>query len=289
MNSWHSALDDGSVAQFTMDIMVAGGSPTPPQPPHFRGLHHVVTASFGDSNLFVFDLLRCTVHGIVSEVTAKDPLFWNNTLLPITIGVLGAAVGVLPVHCACLSSKGEGLLIAGVSGAGKSTLSVALAQRGFDFVSDDWTYLSYRDAKLVANGTAAPVKLLPDAVQHYPVLKQQTLRHSLNGELAYEVSAEQHLSATIVHQCEPRRFIFLERSNRPGSELIPIPATQIESYLEASVESLPRQLAAAAQHRRALMMRLTELPCWTYRYGGPPQFAAQELSRLFPIGVGESL
>jgi hypothetical protein len=59
--------------------------------------------------------------------------------------------------------------------------------------------------------------------------------------------------------------------------------------LDSSVELLPAQLAAAAERRRNLMMKLAELPCWIYRYGGPPQFAAQELSRLFPTGAGTAV
>ena len=73
--------------------------------------------------------------------------FWDRILLPIALGVLGPALGVVPVHSACLAIDGAGLLIAGASGAGKSTLSVALAQEGFDFISDDWTYLSLNHGK----------------------------------------------------------------------------------------------------------------------------------------------
>ena len=99
--------------------------------PHFRGLHHVVTASFGRSNMFVFDILRRTLSASVSAAVARDDRFWKEKLIPITLGVLGAAMGLVPVHCACLELDGDGLLIAGVSGAGKSTLSVALSEDGF--------------------------------------------------------------------------------------------------------------------------------------------------------------
>jgi HPr Serine kinase C-terminal domain len=271
-----------------MDISVAAGCTKPRRRPHFRGLHHIVVASFGESDVFVFDLLRRTVRGVISETTAQDALFWNATMLPIAVGVLGATVGVLPVHCACLSNQGEGLLIAGTSGAGKSTLSVALAQHGFDFVSDDWTYLSHQDGRLLAHGMSTPVKLLPDAVRHFPLLEGQTLRHTLNGELAYEVSAELDVGARVISRCKPRRVIFLVRSDEPTSELISIPTTQTRAYLEASVEQLPPQLASVARQRATLMRRLAELPCWTYRYGGTPQFAARELKRLFPATASET-
>jgi hypothetical protein len=288
LDSWHPLINENDDVRFTMDIMVIAGTTACRRHPHFRGLHHVVVASFGESDMFVFDLLRHAVTAVVSEATALDTLFWNATLLPITIGVLGAAVGVLPVHSACLSSRGEGLLIAGVSGAGKSTLSVALAQHGFDFVSDDWTFVSHKDDKLLAHGMGLPVKLMPDAVRHYPVLKHQPLRYALNGELAYELNAELSVGANVIGCCEPRHVIFLERTNEPISQLTPILSTQTRTYLEASVEPLPPQLASAVLQRTDLITKLVELPCWTFRYGGTPQFGAQELGRLFSASARDA-
>src|SRR5580698_3328613 len=104
--------------QFTMRIAVDETSPEVAAHPHFRGLHHVVTASFGRSNIFVSDVLRRTLSATVSCTVARDHRFWKEKLIPITLGVLGAAMGVVPVHCACLEFDGSGLLIAGVSGAG---------------------------------------------------------------------------------------------------------------------------------------------------------------------------
>ncbi len=160
---------------FTMRVVVDESSNEAAGEPHFRGLHHVVTASFGESNVFVFDILRRTLSASVSGVVAGDCGFWREKLIPIALGVLGAAMGLVPVHCACLESEGDGLLIAGVSGAGKSTLSVALSEAGFNYVSDDWTYVSQTSDGIVAHGTSAPVKLLPDAVMHFQNLQGRSL------------------------------------------------------------------------------------------------------------------
>src|SRR5438270_9079634 len=154
---------------------------------HFRGMQHLVTAAFGRSNVFVFDILRRTLSASVSATIARDDLFWKEKLIPICLGVLGSAMGLVPVHCACLEWDGDGLLIAGVSGAGKSTLSVALSEDGFNYVSDDWLYISRRGGGVVAHGTSAPVKLMPDAVGHFQSLQGHSLQRSMNGELAYEV------------------------------------------------------------------------------------------------------
>ena len=271
-----SARDSG-VSRFSMQIVVNEGVKESAGSPHFRGLHHIVTASFGSSNVFVFDLLRWSLSASVSASVARDIRFWKERLIPITLGVLGAAIGLVPVHCACLASKGDGLLIAGMSGAGKSTLSMALTQTGFNYVSDDWTYMSAQGGQLVAHGTSAPVKLLPDAVQHFQSLSSHSLQTSMNGELAYEVDVLQAFGASVERACEPRWLVLLERIQQAGCEFARMPSTEAQEYLNSTVERLPTQLPEASVRRAQIIESISLLPCWSLRYGGPPQFAAKQL------------
>jgi hypothetical protein len=248
--------------------------------PHFRGLHHVVTASFGKSNVFVFDILRRSLVASVSAAVARDSRFWKEKMIPITLGVLGSAMGLVPVHCACLELDGEGLLIAGVSGAGKSTLSVALSKVGFNYVSDDWTYISRVPDGIVAHGTSAPVKLLPDAVEHFRSLQKHCLQRSMNGELAYEVDIAEAFGARVERACEPRWLIFLERTQEAGAVFAPISSAEARSYVNSSVERLPPQLYEAVAMRQQTIECVASLPSWRFRYGGTPQFAAKELQEF---------
>jgi hypothetical protein len=263
--------------QFTMRLAVNESWDDVVGEPHFRGLHHVVTASFDSSNVFVFDILRRTVSASVSSRLVRDHRFWKEKLIPITLGVLGAAIGLVPVHCACLELDGDGLLVAGVSGAGKSTLSVALAESGLNYVSDDWTYISRRQAGIVAHGTSAPVKLLPDAVGHFRALQRHNVQTSMNGELAYEVDIADTFGAHVARECEPRWFVFLERMQRLGSEFTPLSPLEAKSYVSSSVERLPAELQEAAEMREQTIESMSQLPCWRFQYGGTPRFAAEEL------------
>jgi hypothetical protein len=265
------------LSRFSMRIAVDESVGEGVGEPHFRGLHHVVTASFGGSNVFIFDVLRRTISANVSGVVARDYRFWKERMIPIALGVLGAAMGLVPVHCACLELEGDGLLIAGASGAGKSTLSVALSSAGFSYISDDWTYVSQRSGGLVAYGTSAPVKLLPDAVEHFECLQGHTVQRSMNGELAYEVDIVDTFGAQVERKCEPRWLIFLERTQRAGAELTSMSSAETRSYVNSSVERLPKQLYEAAALRQQTIEGVASLPCWRFRYGGTPTFAAQQL------------
>jgi hypothetical protein len=263
---------------FSLEVMVNHGD-AGSAAPHFRGLQHLVFASFGPSNIFLFDLLRKKVTATVSARTVADRAFWDRILLPIAMGVMGPAVGVLPIHAACLAMGGRGVLIAGASGAGKSTLSVALAQAGFDFLADDWSYLALQQNELVAHGMSVPAKLLPDAVNYFPVLARHAVGVSLNQELAYELPI-QEFGARSQRRCNPHWFFFLERTPAERCRITRISSVQARLYVERSVDRLPRELVEMIQTRTALIDQLTRLSCWKLTYSGPPHIAVLALQEF---------
>jgi hypothetical protein len=247
--------------------------------PHFRGLQHLLIAHFGETDLFVYDVLRKNAGAVVSRSTAADVNFWRHVALPISLGILGATAGIVPVHCAALAIEEQGLLIAGQSGAGKSTLALALAQAGFTLVSDDWTYIK-DEGGLLANGLFAPIKLLPDAVRHFPELAALRVTRSMNGELAFDVDATRVFRVAVGASCRPRNFMFLQRSVIPGARISPVPSDLAARYLQGSVERVPHELASAYGERSRVLAEIAKLPCWIFRYGGPPGLAAGELRRF---------
>jgi hypothetical protein len=174
-------------------------------------------------------------------------------------------------------------LIAGISGAGKSTLSVALSKGGFNYVSDDWTYLSQQKGKLVAHGTSAPVKLLPDAVNHFRTLQSCSLQTSMNGELAYEVDIAETFGARTEQGCEPRWLVFLERTSHPGGDFTPMSPAAARTYLNSNVERLPMQLSEAEATRKQIIEKVSQLPSWRFSYGGTPQFGTEQLREFIAL------
>jgi hypothetical protein len=243
----------------------------------FRGHRHLVFAFLPPRSFVTYDLLRRRVHGALSVAAARDRFFWNNLLLPITIGVLGTTVGVVPLHCACLDHNGNGLLVAGVSGAGKSTLSAALAECGFSFVSDDWTYISKEGSTLIAHGLSSPVKLLPDAVRFFPHLRHCAPRTTLNGELAYEIDPSRTEGFAVKHTSHPRRLLFLERTSQLGCYFVPCRSEYVRSFFEKNAERLPDELVQAKAFRTGIIQTLSNCPAWILRTGESPQKTAEAI------------
>jgi hypothetical protein len=247
---------------------------------HFRGLHHLVFATIGSYELFVFDLSRKQVAGAVSQGSASEPSFWNSHWLPITIGVMGTTVGVVPIHSACLDLDGKALLIAGVSGAGKSTLSVALARRGFSLVSDDWTYISQEADGLMARGIDAPVKLLPDAIQYFPELSGRTPSMWFNGELAFEVEHEEFCLHSTALRSRPHWLLFLERTSESGCDFAPCSANDAQAFFESGAERLPDQIPETSIARSSVIRSIANCPCWHLRTGESPQTTADAVRKF---------
>jgi hypothetical protein len=241
---------------------------------HFRGVRHLVFAFISPRSFVIYDLARRRVHAVLSTTAARDACFWKTLLIPITIGILGTTVGVVPLHCACLERNGQGLLIAGVSGAGKSTLAAAMALLGFRIISDDWTYVCKGDADLVAHGLLAPVKLLPDAVRFFSELRNFTPSTALNGELAYQIDP-QSLGWEVGETSSPRAIFFLDRCSTGGCHLLPCPSEQVKTFFENSAERLPEEIPQAKAFRTEVIRALAARPAWIVRSGESPQKTAR--------------
>ena len=248
-------------------------------PTFFRGMRHLVFAFLPPRSFVTYDLLRRRVHAQLSTSAAGDPYFWKTLLIPITVGVLGTTIGLVPLHCACLERRGSGLLIAGVSGAGKSTLTAALGQIGFALLSDDWTYLSKQESSLVAHGLSAPLKLLPDAAQFFSELAALTPVTALNGELAYQVDP-QLLGCTVAGISSPKSIFFLERTPTPGCRVLPCRSEYARHFFEKNAERLPDNLAEAKSFRAGVIRMLSARPTWIIRTGDTPQLPARAIDEF---------
>ena len=253
----------------------------PPWPQaYFRGLSHLVYAGFDSQNMLLLDLREHRVIGHFSPAMARDQDYWRRVIFPTAFGLMSESLGVSTLHCACVVRDGKGLLLAGGSGVGKTTLSVALARNGFAFLSDDWTYFSQHDQQTLAWGLATPVKLLPDAVEHYHELRNLEPGISLNGERAYEVDPEQVFGVQRSLCCEPRWLIFLERTGQPGHELTRMAPLEAAARLEFDLEDLPPELGHVRKSQQQIIRALVGRECFRLRYSEHPQAVAQLLTEL---------
>lgn len=286
--SYAPAVESGSTADLTISLWVdAASQRCKPWPqPYFRGLGHLVFASFDLESELLVDLGTRRIMGRLSPAMAADQIYLRRVILPTLFGIVCQTLGVTPLHCACVEWNGGGVLLAGESGSGKSTLALALAQSGLAFLSDDWTYLSRKGGRVVAWSLNNFMKLLPDAVEYFPRLAAMSPTISLNGELAYEMEPERTLGIQRSVFAEPRCLMFLERLNDRGVSLTDVTAVEAATRLERNLEDLP----AAIQGTRDFLLKtigiLVQRPCWELRYGAEtPQAVAARILRFLDDGA----
>src|SRR5215468_7908165 len=187
--------------------------------PYFRGLGHLVFAGFDEKNSLLINLHDRSAAGRFTPELANDYHFWKTIVFPSLLTIFGPTVGLTPLHCACVSWNSSGLLLAGESGSGKSTLSLALAQAGFDFLSDDRTLIGDRNGKILAWSLSPEMKHSAGAVAHFPALKEIDHYQIWKGEPVLRFDPVKTFGLRRAELCEPRWIIFLERQSEPAFTL----------------------------------------------------------------------
>jgi hypothetical protein len=265
-----------------VDFDVADKRPWPK--PHFRGLNHLIYASYSTGNTMLIDLLHRSVIGSISPDMAQDVEYWKYVLFPVLLGSCSAAIGITPLHCACLVKNRVGLLLGGESGAGKSTLALSLALKGFAFLSDDWTYFKRSSSGVTAWGLPTVVKLLPDAVKYFPKLASVEPHTSLNGELAFEVDPVSRFGVRQSRYCKVGKIVFLERTG--GTDKIafrPISSDEAFTRFVIDLETLPLSISSMRTCQLETVKNIVSGECWVLRHVDSPDSVARQIARLYEV------
>ncbi len=262
--------------RFWVDPNGNSGAPWPK--PTFRGLDHLIFVGLDPQNSILIDLNRQMAIGRLSPALAADQQRWKTILFPNLLSLVGPAIGVTGLHCACVVREGKGMLLAGPSGSGKSTLTMALGLRGFSFLADDWTYFTRSDGGISAWGLIPRLKLLPPAAAYFPELAQFTIARSANGEEAFEIDPNKNLGIARSRSCEPQHLIFLERTSTPEFTLTRMSAADATAHLE---EGLLGDTPEGLKSQLDIVQRLVDCGPWQLRYGEAPDTVAKKLETFF--------
>jgi hypothetical protein len=249
----------------------------PQTKPFFRGLGHLVFSGYDDRSSLLIDLRDRCGAGRFTQTLATDSAYWKSILFPSLLGIIGPSVGLTSLHSACVSWKGNGLLLVGGGGAGKSSLALALAQTGLDFLCDDRTLVSSRNGKLTAWGLSREMKQRTDALVHFPALQDAPRAAMWKDESVFRFDPVQLFGVTRAVSCEPCWIVFLERQEKPGlllEEILPLEAAALLQ------QDLHQESPEATERQHATIRNLSKKPCYRLRYGGDPHAVAGALHRL---------
>lgn len=247
----------------------------PPWPtPRVRGLDHLVFIGLDAQSSMLADLRTRHVIGRFSIAMANDAAHWRMIIFPMLLSVLAGSVGIVELHAACVARDEQGLILVGPTRSGKSTLARSLIDAGFRLLSDDRTFCSVNNAKLMAWGLPRPLKLRREAAPWFDELRDREPTDFQNGEPVFHFEPE----ARRVRNCEPRLVVFLEQQQDGGFDVKSISSSLARSCIE---KDLLAEGPEAVRKQSRPLGELLSLPRCLLRYGGRPQVIAEQLADFF--------
>jgi hypothetical protein len=249
--------------------------------PLFRALDHLAFAGFDECNSLLINLRELRGMGRFTLDVASDANFWKTIAFPVLLTILGPSVGLAPLHCACVAWKGSGLLLAGESGAGKSTLSLALAQLGFDFLSDDRTLIGEYQGRLLAWGLSPEMKQGAQSIIHFPTLSQVKPKEIPGQPVTFRFDPVNVPGVKSVRCCEPRWVVFLDRQSKPAFSLTKTAPDEAAGCLESQ---LHLDMPEVQEQLRRTLESLVARDCYHLQYGGDPHTIAGVLRSMVADG-----
>jgi len=190
------------------------------------------------------------------------------------------ALGLVPLHAACVSLRGRGLLLVGSSGSGKSTLSMHAAAAGLPLVSEDSLFVEpgrLRAASLpnyLYVRADTPDRLLPAGLElrlaHASVIRRRSGVRKRALDLRRAGLAVAGRAPRIVAM-----VLLTSRAARGGHLLSGTPGARALARLGAM-----QAYAAARPEWPRFARKLARLPCFELRRGAHPAEAVAELQAL---------
>lgn len=272
------------VASRSASVMLLEGEARKSAPgrewPVFRGRREYAHADYGAHGSVWFDLKAREVNGVLSSEMVAEPELFRRSVLAVIAGILAPALGVLALHAGCIARNGKGILIAAPSGNGKSTMTLTLARRGWELLSDDWTFLAGSGSGLRAWGMQTALKLLPDAVRFFPELSGLPVGVAMNGEESFEFDPWRMFGVRRALEASPVAVMLLERNPQPASFCCRIEAVRADEArraLMSDIESQPEEITGGRDCLDAILDELSHAPAFRATIAGEPAALAAEI------------
>jgi len=252
-----------------------------PPPPIFTGGADIVTATIDAENYAVLAPRQGSALLVLSSDMLRHGYHVRYELLEFAVITLAVrALGLVPLHAACVSLRGRAVLLVGKSGSGKSTLSMNAAAAGLELVSEDNLFVEpgrLRAASLpnyLYVRADTPGRLLPAGLARH--LRRSNLIRRRSG--VRKRSLDLRRAGLVVASRAPRIVAIVLLTSRParaGRLAVRQPASGALKRLRAM-----QAYAAARPEWPRFARKLARLPCFELRRGAHPAEAIAELKVL---------
>lgn len=228
-----------------------------PPAPVVRAQRHLLSVVANGRNHAVCDLAEGFAFMWVSCGAVIHRSYFRYHFLESVALTLVATTRAVPIHAACVSRYGHGVLLCGASGAGKSTLAYGCARAGWTYTSDDASHLLCNSTGTRIIGNARQFRFRPSAKAIFPELQGRSLTPRARGKPSIEVPTSELGSIIATDEAEARFIIFLNRQSSAAPELRPLSSEFALDYFRQSVypaQEIRQMQVAALEHLASLQV-----------------------------------
>jgi hypothetical protein len=240
--SWRHSRprDAGPVLQLRIGV-TPGISGTCPPAPVARGQQHLISLIADAQNHAICDLNAGFAFAWLTEDALANRSYARYHFLEAVALILISTIYATPIHAACVSRHGRGMLLCGPSGTGKSTLAYACARRGWIFTSDDASYLRHHASDLRVVGNSHQVRFRPSAKDLFPELRGRSITPRAEGKPSIEVPTAELPGIVTADEALVHHIILLTRVPSAYAELRPLPREAAQQYFRQYLQ-LPEKI-----------------------------------------------
>ena len=249
----------------TIHLGVASGaddSSVLPPAPVCRARGHLMSHIADAYNFVHCDLNTGFAFGWITPQTAESTLYLRYFILEAAALCMLAAIHATPLHAACITVAGQGMLLCGNSGAGKSSLAFAGARSGWTFTCDDASYLPLDRSDRMVIGNCHQIRLRDSGTLLFPELEGRCITPRAVGKPSIEVPTADLPGLVISESAIVKSIVFLNRRNVHTPELLSFPRETAHSWFHQS----PYTAAASHTAQQAAIGDLLEVPIFELRY-----------------------
>ena len=178
---------------------------------------------------------------------------------------------VTSIHAACVVFNGQGVLLCGDSGAGKTSLSYACASAGWQFVSDDTSYILSGEPARHVVGDYHHVRFRPSAAELFPEIANVEITPRMFGKPSIELSTVSMEHLRTAEGANIEFIVFLDRHHPGTVDLAPYSRDRARRYMRRVLFGTPETKTV----RYAAIERLLKAEILELRYQSLHQAVAR--------------
>lgn len=239
-------------------------SPIGAEAAHTHVEERFLTVDFGEQGIVVADLQQGIARGVLSEVLlASDSHLRYYVLEAVALSMI-STLRAVALHAACVSWKGNGLLLCGESGAGKTTLAYACARFGWTYVSDDASYLMFESQTRTVVGNSHRIRFRDAATQLFDELRGKQVTPRIAGKPSIELPTAELEDIRVAAYADIAFILFLNRDGELRPTITSIERSRAKEYFEQYFLVSPDPQSSTSE----ALERLLTVPVFELRYAG---------------------